>query len=114
MWKEVEKLVGGCNTCMSAKMGAQPNGPYMPLPVSDRPWEDVSMDFIVGLPRTRKGFDSIMVVVDRFSKMAHFIPCAKTADASRVIDLYFHNIVKLHGIPKSIVNDRDVKFVSHF
>ena len=112
MWRELMKLVNGCNTCRRSKMIVQPNGPYMPLPVLDKPWEDVSMDFIVGLSRTRIGVDSIMVVVDRFSKMAHFIPCAKTSEASHVMDLYFHNVAKLHGIPKSIVSDHDFKFLS--
>jgi hypothetical protein len=112
--KEVDKLVRCCRVCQVLKGGATNAGLYMPLPIPEGPWTNVSMDFVLGLPRTQKGSDSIFVVVDCFSKIVHFIACKKTADAVNMAQLYFHEVYRLHGLPLSIVFDCDTQFLSHF
>jgi hypothetical protein len=114
MRSDVERYVSRCTTCNKAKSRLNPHGLYIPLHVPSVPWEDISKGFVLGLPRTKMGRDSIFVIVDRFSKMAHFIPCHKSDNASQVVDLFFAEIVHLHGVPTTIVSDRDAKFLSHF
>jgi len=72
------------------------------------------VDFIVSLPRTQRDKDSVMVVIDGFSKMAHFVSYHKADNASHVTDMNFKEIIRLHGVPRTTVSDRDTKFLSYF
>ena len=77
-------------------------------------WEEVGIDFIVGLPRTQRGYDSIWVIVDRLTKVAHFLPVKTTYTGPQLAALYMERIVCLHGVPKKIMSDRGTQFMSHF
>ena len=92
----------------------KPGGELQPLEIPNWKWEDISMDFVSGLPRTRGRNDSIWVIVDRLTKSAHFLPVRKTRDLESLARLYLKEIGRLHGAPRSIVSDRDSRFVSRF
>ena len=108
-WPKLERDIAiffkKCFVCTMAKTPGNNAGLYTPLPIPNMPWEEVSLDFVLGLPRTQRIKDSIMVGIDRFSKMAHFVPCNKSNDASLIANLYFKKIVWLHGIPMTMVSD---------
>ena len=72
------------------------------------------MDFVIGLPKMTKGYDFIWVIVDRLTKSAHFLPIKKTYPLNRFVRIYIEEIMKLHGVPSSIVSDQDPRFTSHF
>jgi hypothetical protein len=85
-----------------------------PLKIPEWKWEEIRMDFIVGLPHTQAGYDSIWVIVDRLTKVAHFIPVKTTYSGAKLVELYMSRIVCLHGVPEKIVSDRGSQFTSKF
>ena len=107
-------MICRCSICTIGKLTKRNTGQCLPLPVPDSHWQEVSLDFVLGLPKTRRQLDAILVVVDRFSKMAYFIACSKTTDAAHTAQLFFNEIIRLHGIPQSIISDREVRFTSTF
>ncbi|XP_073223383.1 uncharacterized protein [Cicer arietinum] len=113
MKKQAAEYVASCLTCQKAKVEHQkPVGLLQSLDVPVWKWDSISMDFVVALPKTQKKFDSIWVIIDRLTKSAHFIPVRTTYNVSKLAEIYVAEIVRLHGIPSSIVSDRDPKFTS--
>uniref|UniRef100_A0A803TCI3 Gypsy retrotransposon integrase-like protein 1 n=1 Tax=Anolis carolinensis TaxID=28377 RepID=A0A803TCI3_ANOCA len=112
--KDVEKYVNTCPVCQRSKTRREkPSGLLHPLPTPSRPWEIISADFITDLPPSL-GFTTILVVVDLFTKLAHFIPCVGLPTAKETADLFLQHIFRLHGLPKSLVTDRGSQFTSRF
>jgi hypothetical protein len=112
---KIARYVARCDTCKRVKaIHMKITGPLQSLPILTWKWEDISMDFIVGLPRTTKGFDSIWVIVDRLTKIAHFLPVKVKYTVATYAELYIARILSLHGIPKTIVSDREPQFVFKF
>jgi hypothetical protein len=112
---EIARYVAKCDTCRRVKaIHMKATGPLQSLPIPTWKWEDNSMDFIVGLPRTTKGFDSIWVIIDRLTKIAHFLPVKVKYTVATYAELYIARILSLHGLSKVIVSERGPQFVSMF
>jgi hypothetical protein len=104
---KIARYVARCDTCRRVKaIHMKVVGPLQSLPIPTWKWEDISMDFIVGLPRTAKGYASIWVIVDRLTKIAHFLPVKTDHPVTVYAQLYIARILSLHGVPKTIVSDR--------
>jgi hypothetical protein len=115
MKNDVAAHVALCDVCKRVKAEQQrPASLLQPLKVPERKWEEIGMDFIMGLPRTRDGYDSIWVIVDRLTKVAHFILVKTTYTGAWLAELYISRIVCLHGVSKKIVSDRGTQFTSRF
>ena len=114
MQRLIKQYVDSCHLCQMAKPSRHArHGELAPLPVPTAPWTGLSCDFITDLP-VSNGMDSILVFVDRMTKMCHFIPCLKTTSAPDFAKLFVSNVVRLHGLPTSIVSDRGSIFTSNF
>lgn len=110
----VEKWVKNCHTCRRSNPSRDAyQGVLKPLPIPKCAWRDVSMDFITHLPLSQ-GYNAILVIVDRLTKMRHLIPCKATCDSAETARLYLHYVWKLHGLPTTIISDRGPQFVSEF
>lgn len=110
----VNRYVQSCFTCCRNKASRHKSfGLLQSLPISSRPWSSITMDFIEPLPLS-VGHDSILVVVDRLTKMSIFIPCTTTATSKDLANLFIQHVVSKHGLPFSIVSDRGTKFTSSF
>ncbi|WVZ49148.1 hypothetical protein U9M48_000525 [Paspalum notatum var. saurae] len=115
MKREIAKYVSECDVCQRVKADhLKPAGMLQPLAIPAWKWEDVHMDFIVGLPCTQKGYDSIWVIIDHLTKSAHFLPVKTHYTAATYAELYISRIVSLHGVPQTITSDRGSLFVSRF
>jgi hypothetical protein len=115
MKRAIAKYVALCDNCPRVKAERQrPAGLLQPLKIPQWKWEEISLDFTVGLPTTQSSYDSIWVIVDHFSKVAHFIPVKTTYKGAKPAELYIVRIMCLHGVPKKIVSDRGTQFGSRF
>ncbi|KAL5836129.1 hypothetical protein ACOSQ4_015626 [Xanthoceras sorbifolium] len=115
MKKEVIEFVNRCLTCQQVKAEHQvPSGLLQPIAIPEWKWDRITMDFVTGLPLTRSKHDAVWVIVDRLTKSAHFLPVRTDYSLDRLAELYIREIVRLHGVPVSIISDRDPRFTSRF
>jgi transposase InsO family protein len=114
MQADTDRFVRNCHTCQRSRTARHaPFGVLRPLPIPDRPWQDIAMDFVTGLPPSQ-GYDAIWVVIDRLTKARHFVPCHTTVDATALADMFVAHIFRLHGLPTTIVSDRGPQFAAAF
>ncbi|KAL5540955.1 hypothetical protein UlMin_044247 [Ulmus minor] len=115
MKRDVAQFIAKCMTCQQVKAEHQrPGGQLQSLPIPEWKWDHITMDFVTDLPKMPSGYDAIWVVVDRLTKSAHFIPIKVTYKLDKLSRLYVDWIVRLHGVPITIVSDRDPRFTSRF
>ena len=115
MKNELAEYIAKCFECQQVNSEHQhPSGLLQPLPIPSWKWEIINLDFITGLPRNQNLNDSIMVVVDKLSEAAYFIPVKTTYKAANLADIFLKQLFRLHGIPKVIISDRDPKFTGNF
>ncbi|KAJ9552733.1 hypothetical protein OSB04_016778 [Centaurea solstitialis] len=115
MKREVARYVESCLTCLKVKAEHQkPHGKLQPLEIPVWKWENITMDLITKLPRTSRKFDAIWVIVDRLTKSAHFLSIWESYTLEQLAKLYVKEVVKRHGVPVSIISDRDTRFTSRF
>ena len=115
MYDEITRYVASCDSCQRNKPSNQSTpGLSLPLPIPDRPWQQVSLDLITQLPRSRRGHDAIVVFVDKLTKMVHYVPTTTTVTAPELARLFLREVVRHHGVPESILSDRDPRFTAHF
>jgi hypothetical protein len=114
MKKEIEAYVARCDNYCRVKAIHMKPGLLQPLSIPGWNWEEIVMNFIVGLPTTKKGFGSIWVIVDRLTKSAHFILVKSNYHPHMYANVYFQQVVRLHGVPKSIVSNRGPQFTARF
>ena len=115
MTDDIREHVQSCDSCQRNNIrGGKPAGLLQPLQIPEEPWISVSMDFITQLPKTPRGKDAILVVVDRLMKMTRFIPTVTTVGAKETAELFCSEVFRLFGMPKEIVTDRDPRFTSKF
>ncbi|KAK9800185.1 hypothetical protein WJX73_005436 [Symbiochloris irregularis] len=113
--RTVRKFVRECLACQRSKpRSGKAFGLLQPIPIPDRPWEQVTLDLVTDLPTTPTGHDAILVVVDRLSKMVHFVPTTKTVTAEGTARLFKDHVFKYHGLPEVIIGDRDVRWSGQF
>lgn len=113
--RDIKRYINTCIKCQESKpMNSLPMGLLQPLPIPHRRWDQVTMDLITQLPKTKRGYDAIAVFVDKLSKMVHYVPTTSTVTAFELAEIFINYVIRYHGVPKSILTDRDGRFTSRF